>query len=199
MAATVAANTVLQLTIRPVTALADKLSSVAGRSGGPHVTRIRWANLSEVLRMLGHRNLYSVVVFTLAICPVTVAVGVVVYLISRLDGMAGSPAQAVGAALGFAVAATLGHVGVVAFTARVRARFFADRSWAFPLCCGLLLTAFTLTGLVENSTDVVGRIIGHRHEHAIVVASVLIWSAIATGVVAGFDRFLNWLRHGQIA
>jgi hypothetical protein len=117
-----------------------------------------------------------------------------------MDGMAGSAGEAIFASCAFLASATLGHAVVVAMLAPMRAKAFKARRWIFPLLCGLVFSIMTATGLVENSTDVVGDLTGHRHEYAILVGAVLAWSVLATGAMAGFERLLvRAKREKQIA
>ena len=108
-----------------------------------------------------------------------------------LDSGPENPSGLIGYPLGFFLTATVGYLLTVLFTADTRAKFFNNHKWVFPLLCGVLLTVFMFTGLVENSTDVVGYYIGHKYEHIMLIVSVLFWTMMAIGVVIVVDRFLS--------
>ena len=108
-----------------------------------------------------------------------------------LDSGPESPAELIGFPLGYIISATAAY-GVVVFIATdTKARLFTKHRWISPSLCGILLSVFTFTGLVENSTDIVGQVIGHQYERAMLVGSVVFWTIIATGIMIGVDRLIS--------
>jgi len=128
---------------------------------------------------------------------VTVVIGLVILYLSTTISSGPEPSfSLIGYPLGFMITATAAYAIIVAVIAKAQAKFLTNRRWAFPSCCGILLTVFTVTGLVENSTDVVGQVIGHQYEHVMLVASVFFWTLIATSIVTGLGLFLS-KKHNQ--
>lgn len=57
--------------------------------------------------------------------------------------------------------------------------------------CAALMTAFTLLGPVEDSTDLAHNLVGYEHENALLTASTLFWSAVASLIQIALDRMLE--------
>ena len=146
--------------------------------------------------------LRSSAVFALSIAPVTIAVGWVDYQLSHLDSAVPiSPAALFVETLAYALLAVLGYACVLASTGTPTSAIFNRRRWLFPLFSAVAFSGTVVGGLVENSTDVVGRLTGHRYEYVVGIVSVVGWSAVATAVVTATDRLLGHVRRrgGQIA
>lgn len=130
-------------------------------------------------------TLRSVGTFALTILPVT---GVIALLLASFD--LATPSVRIGYPLGFLVTATIAYAISVAVMADIRSRLMSSYHWMFPLSSGILINLFTFCGLVEDSTDVIGRLVGHRHQNLMLIGSIAAWTVVSTIISLGFDRYL---------
>lgn len=137
------------------------------------------------------RYLYSVTVFSLALCPMAALLGLVAYVMSQTHDEEGDLVASILVVFAFVALGALGHLAVLLASGAPCTRVFKRRRWLLPVLCALSFSALTLGGVVEQTTDVVGWYWGHEYEGTMLIASTLLWSAVATGVIVGVDRVFH--------
>lgn len=90
--------------------------------------------------------------------------------------------------LGFLATATIGYAVAARLLPAPRSKILSGRSWRLPVVCGISVSAAAT--LIEQTTDVLGGFIGHRHENLMLAGSAIFWSAMATATVLGIDALV---------
>lgn len=145
----------------------------------------------RIVAMTKRITAHSLRVYLVTLCPIALLLGMLVDSIGHAARM--SPADRLAETatfvLGFLAAGAIGHICATIVLPPVRSKILASRPWAFPIACGIAFSLATAT-CVENTTDIIGRWVGHAYEDAMVATTATAWSAIATASVIGVDAII---------